>query len=70
MAEMFGSWKQGDQHAQHAVAPMTRWITDVTPNRRVEHHGHNSDYNPAKMVEYEGKTFLSRFLGSISNQTF
>jgi len=54
MAEMFGSWKQGDQHAQHAVAPMTRWITDVTPNRRVEHHGHNSDYNPAKMVEYEG----------------
>ena len=70
MAEMFGSWKQGDQHAQHAVAPMTRWITDVTPNRRVEHHGHNSDYNPAKMVEYEGNFDFIVIFGPNLNETY
>merc|ERR1712168_275861 len=55
MAEMFGSWKPGDQHAQHAAAPMTRWIADCTPNRRIEHHGHNSDYNLTKVASYTGE---------------
>jgi len=55
LAEMFGSWQQGDQHAQHAAAPTTRWIADCTPNRRVEHHGHSSDYNLNKLKSYTGE---------------
>jgi len=55
MAEMFGSWKPGQQHAHHAAAPTTRWIADCTPNRRVEHHGHNADYNLNKVASYTGE---------------
>lgn len=55
LAEMFGSWSPGDQHAQHAAAPMTRWIADCTPNRRIETHGHNADYNLTKVKSYTGE---------------
>jgi len=55
MAEMFGAWNKGDQHAQHSVSKAVQWVANCTPNRRVEWGGHNADYNPNRVRQIEGQ---------------
>jgi len=55
MAEVFGAWKRGDQHAQFAVNPLVQWVADNTPGRRIHHGGHNNPWRVAMLNEFQGE---------------
>jgi len=55
MAEVFGNWKAGDQHAQWKMNPLVQWLNEGRPGRQILHGGHNNDWNLSLMKAMEGQ---------------
>jgi len=55
MAELFGSWKSGDQHAQWKMNPLVQWLNEGRPGRKILHGGHNNEWNLNMMKAMEGQ---------------
>jgi len=55
MAEIFGSWKKGDQHGQWKMNPMVQWLNTGRPGRKVLHGGHNNEWNLNMVKSMEGQ---------------
>jgi hypothetical protein len=53
MAEVFGNWKAGDQHAQWKMNPLVQWLNEGRPGRQILHGGHNNDWNLSLMKAME-----------------
>ena len=67
MAEVFGNWKAGDQHAQWKMNPLVQWLNEGRPGRKILHGGHNNEWNLSLMKAMEGtKLFYFNFI-NISN---
>ena len=54
MAEVFGNWKAGDQHAQWKMNPLVQWLNEGRPGRKILHGGHNNEWNLSLMKAMEG----------------
>ena len=54
MAEVFGNWKAGDQHAQWKMNPLVQWLNEGRPGRKILAGGHNNDWNLNLMSAMEG----------------
>jgi len=55
MAELFGNWKSGDQHAQWKMNPLVQWLNEGRPGRKILHGGHNNEWNLNMMKAMEGQ---------------
>ena len=63
MAEVFGNWKAGDQHAQWKMNPLVQWLNEGRPGRKILHGGHNNEWNLSLMKAMEGtKLFYFNFI--------
>ena len=63
MAEVFGNWKAGDQHAQWKMNPLVQWLNEGRPGRKILHGGHNNEWNLSLMKAMEG---MYRFYITVS----
>jgi len=55
MAEIFGNWKAGDQHAQWKMNPLVQWLNEGRPGRKILNGGHTNAWNLNFMKSMEGQ---------------
>ena len=67
MAEVFGNWKAGDQHAQWKMNPLVQWLNEGRPGRKILHGGHNNEWNLSLMKAMEGTKLFYFNCINISN---